>query len=117
MNLNRYITVLAAAGICASAAAQNTNSGYFVDDYTYRFQMNPAYGNSRNFIAIPALGNLNVGMQGTLHVKDVIYNVNGQTTTFLNPAISAEEVMKNIGDKNRIGADIKIPVLAAGFKA
>ena len=117
MNLNRYITVLAAAGICAGAAAQNTNSGYFVDDYTYRFQMNPAYGNSRNFIAIPALGNLNVGMQGTLHVKDVIYNVNGQTTTFLNPAISAEEVMKNIGDKNRIGADIKIPVLAAGFKA
>lgn len=117
MTLKKYIAAFAAAAICAGAAAQNTNSGYFVDDYAYRFQMNPAIDNSKNFIAIPVLGNVNVGIHGDLHVRDVIYNVNGRTTTFLNPAISAEEVMKNIGDKNSVGADIKIPILAAGFKS
>jgi len=117
MKFIKYITT-AILGVCAlGATAQNTASGYFVDDYTYRFQMNPALANSKNFVSIPALGNLNVSMNGTLAVKDVIYNVNGRTTTFLNPFLSADEVMKNISSTNRIGADIKIPVLAGGFKA
>lgn len=118
MTFNKYILgALATLAVSSAAVAQNTESAYFVDDYTYRFQMNPAYDNSKNFVAIPALGNMNVTMNGTLHVKDVIYNVNGQTTTFLSPYLSPEEVMKNLDGNKRIGADIKIPILAAGFKA
>lgn len=118
MNINKHIFgALAATAVCFGAAAQHTTSGYFVDDYTYRFQMNPAYDNTKNFIAIPALGNMNVSMRGTLHVKDVIYNVNGQTTTFLSPFLTPEEVMKNLNGNKRIGADINIPILSAGFKA
>ena len=121
MKPHKYLSYLTAAictmALCHTATAQNTTSGYFVDDYTYRFQMNPAYENSKNFIAIPALGNMNVSMRGSLQVRDVIYSVNGQTTTFLNPLVSVDEVMKNIGENNRLGADIKIPILAAGFKA
>lgn len=108
------ITVLAAG---SGAMAQTTTSGYFVDDYTYRFQMNPAYSNSKNFVAIPALGNINVAMRGSLHVKDVLYNVNGQTTTFMNPLVSVDEVMKNLGNSNRLGVDLNIPIIATGFKA
>ncbi len=117
MKLNKYIAITALGACAFGASAQNTYSGYFVDDYTYRFQMNPAYDNSKNFVSIPVLGNLNVAMHGTLGVKDVIYNVNGKTTTFLSPFLSPEEVMKNIGDGNRMGADIRIPILAGGFKA
>ena len=117
MKLKHIFCACAAAAVAFGAAAQNTLSGYFVDDYTYRFQMNPAYKNSKNFISFPALGNLNIGMQGTLHVRDVIYNVNGKTTTFMSPEVSAEEALKNLGDMNRIGAEVKIPILAAGFKA
>ncbi|MCM1483905.1 MAG: DUF5723 family protein [Muribaculaceae bacterium] len=114
----RNISILALSAMApVTAMAQNTRSGYFLEDYTYRFQMNPAMDNSRNFFAMPALGNVNVSMNGTLNVSDVIYNVNGRTTTFLNPGVSAQEVMKNIGDKNRIGADVKLTLLAAGFKA
>ncbi len=117
MKLKKYIAITALGACAFGASAQNTYSGYFVDDYTYRFQMNPAYDNSKNFVSIPVLGNLNVAMHGTLGVKDVIYNVNGKTTTFLSPFLSPEEVMKNIGDGNRMGADIRIPILAGGFKA
>lgn len=101
----------------AAVLAQNTRSGYFLEDYTYRFQLNPAMENSKGFVAMPALGNMNIAMNGTLKVSDVIYNVDGKTTTFLNPGVSAQEVMNNISDKNRIGADLRVTILAAGFKA
>lgn len=97
--------------------AQDLSSGYFVEDYTYRYQMNPAFGNSQNFISMPALGNLNVGLHGNLGISDVLYNVDGKTTTFMNPKLSSDEVLKNINDVNRIGTLDKIGILSAGFKA
>lgn len=97
--------------------AQDLSSGYFVEDYTYRYQMNPAFGNSQNFISMPALGNLNVGLHGNLGISDVLYNVDGKTTTFMNPKLSSDEVLKNINDVNRTGTLDKIGILSAGFKA
>jgi len=50
-----------AAGLFATAltaAAQDTYSGYFLDNYTYRYQMNPAMGNRSNFVSMPVLGNI-----------------------------------------------------------
>lgn len=112
------LTISAVASLCAlaPAAAQNTRSGYFVEDYAYRFQMNPAFSSDRTFIAMPGLGNVNAAMHGTLAVSDVIYNVDGRTTTFLNPGVSTAEALGNIGDSNRIGADVGLTILAVGFK-
>lgn len=108
-------TAIAVASVAVSA--QNTQSGYFVDDYTYRYQMNPAFGNSRGFVSMPGLANVNASVYGSLHLSSVIYNVNGKTTTFLNPGVSASEVMGNLNDNNRIGSDMKFTLLATGFKA
>ena len=99
--MNRYIRNIAFGGFLAatlSIQAQNTNSGYFLDGYTYRYQMNPAFANDKNFVSMPGLGNLNVGVDGTLKLSSVLYNVDGRTCLFTNPNISAEEVMKNIGE-------------------
>ena len=118
--MNRYIRNIAFGGFLAatlSIQAQNTNSGYFLDGYTYRYQMNPAFANDKNFVSMPGLGNLNVGVDGTLKLSSVLYNVDGRTCLFTNPNISAEEVMSNIKDKNRVGADVKVNILSAGFKA
>lgn len=118
MKLNvKTILVAASLVLPICAAAQNSRSGYFLDDYTYRFQMNPAYGNSKNFVAMPALGNFNFGVNGTLGLSDVLYNVDGRTTTFLNPGVSAAEVMSNIGDMNRFDFNTRINILSGGFKA
>ncbi len=97
-------------------AAQNTQSGYFVEDYTYRFQMNPAYGNSKGFVSMPGLGNLNIGVSGNLNLSDVLYNLNGKTTTFMNPGISAQEAMSNFSDVNKLSSNIRIGILSVGFK-
>ena len=103
-------------GPCA-AVAQNTYSGYFLDNYDYRYQMNPSVGNEKNFVSFPALGNLNVRLGGTLHVNSVLYNIDGRTCLFSNPAISASEAMSKFKDNNRLDGNVKVPVMSAGFKA
>ncbi len=108
------------AGIAASALgvnAQNTYSGYFLDNYNYRFQMNPAIGNDKGFVSFPALGNLNLNMHGNLNVKDVVYNLNGKTVLFTNPGISEAEAMSKFKNRNRIGSNIREDIISVGFKA
>ena len=107
---------LAAVALMASfaAGAQNTRSGYFVDDYTYRFQLNPAFGNSRGFVSMPALGNINVGVNGNIHLSDVFYNINGKTTTFMNPGVNASEFLGKISDVTKLRVNTKFDILVIG---
>lgn len=100
----------------AAAFAQNTNSAYFTDGYLFRHEMNPAFGNEKNYISVPALGNVNFAMRGNIGLSDILYNVNGKTVTFMHPGVSAGEFLGNINDKNKLGADIKLEILSAGFK-
>lgn len=113
----KAIIATAAMAAAFGVSAQNTNSGYFLEDYTYGYQLNPAFGLDRNFVSMPGLGNLNVGMRGSLHLDNVIYNVDGHTVLFTNPGVSVSEALKNIKDSNKLGADVKVNVLSAGFKA
>ena len=71
--------VIAAGG--AMASAQNTNSGYFLDGYNYRYQMNPAFGNDMNFVSFPVLGNINAAMRGNIHMTYIYHVVYGQART------------------------------------
>ncbi len=115
-----YKAILSAvvAGAAAfGATAQTTNSGYFLDNYTYRYTMNPALGNDAGFVSMPALGNLNIATRGSLHLSGIIYTLDGRTVLFTNPGISVGEVMGNIKDVNHLGADVKLNVLSGGFKA
>ena len=115
--MKKIIRTLIFGGMVAAAmgaTAQNTTSGYFLDNYNYRYQMNPAFGNDRNFVSMPALGNLNLAVRGNLHLSSVIYNLDGRTVLFTNPGIGVDEAMKKFKNKNRIGSDIKVNILSGG---
>lgn len=112
----RTAILSATALISFSAIAQNTNSAYFTEGYTHRYQLNPAFANEHNFISVPGLGNINAAMRGTIGLDDVLYNVNGRTTTFMNPAVDAS-FLDDLDDVSRIGADLNVNILSAGFKA
>lgn len=116
-SLLRNIAIGGMMAAAMTAAAQSTNSGYFMDGYTYRYQLNPAFGSDKGFVSMPALGNLNIAMNGNLHLSSVLYNVNGRTALFTNPNVSVEEAMSKFAEKNRIGANVRLNVLSAGFKA
>lgn len=117
-NIYRALAATACVvAIAAPAKAQELESAYFTDGFLYRYQMNPAFGNDKNFVSFPGLGNLNIGMDGTLHLKNIFYTINGKTTTFLNPAVNTADFINSIGNSSRLMTDNKIGILSAGFKA
>lgn len=118
--MKTYIKILAAAGLMLTSGAvltaQNTNSGYFLDGYNYRYQMNPSFGNDMNFVSIPGIGNINFAMRGNLNLKDVIFNENGKTVLFTNPNVP-NSFLNDLHKNNKLTSDIKLNILSGGFKA
>lgn len=113
-------TAVAALAVCgATASAQSLRSGYFLEGYTYRHEVNPAFGLEKNYIALPALGNLNIGTTGNVGLGSFLfpYGPNGKLTTFMNGSIGADQFLGNLKDNNRINANINLTLLSAGFKA
>lgn len=115
--MKKLLTITVIVFSFVSSFAQYTNSGYFTEGYLYRHEINPAFGNKQNYVSFPALGNLNLGIRGNLNLNDYIYNIDGKTTTFLNPKVNANEFLNNINDENKFNFDTKINLLSAGFKS
>jgi hypothetical protein len=107
---------LLAASLTAGAQSA-AESGFFADGYLYRYQLNPAFANEQNFVSLPFVGNFNFELGGNIGISDVLYKSGGRTVTFLNPDISASEVMSNINRHNRLNTRINLGILSGGFKA
>ena len=121
----RYSAAALMMAVAVGATAQGLNSAYYTDDYKFRHDMNPAFGNDDNYVSVPLLGNLNVNLHGNFGYQDVILHnpmypqtSDKKMTTFLNPYISTGEALGGFskGD-NRIQGDIGIMLLSGGFKA
>ena len=106
--------------------AQGLNSAYYTEDYKFRHELNPAFGNDQNYVAIPGIGNINVSTHGNFGYKDVVMNNPRygtdadakKMTTFMNPYISASDALSGFNSgNNRITGDVNIALLSAGFKA
>lgn len=101
-----------------AASAQSLHSGYFLEGYTYRHLMNPAFAPERNYVAIPVIGNINVGAQSNVGLNTFIYPYgNNKLTTFMNGNISSSEFLGKLKDNNRINTDLNMTLLSAGFRA
>lgn len=118
-NIFRNAVAIGIVGVmgATSAFAQNTYSGYFLDNYNYQYQMNPAFGNENGFVGFPVLGNINVAMRGNLHVRDLLYVRDGKTVLFTNPEVSTKQALKGFHDSNKLAADLKLDIINVGFKA
>ena len=116
--MKKYILsgILASIAFSAAYAQTNAYSAYFLDNFLYRHQMNPAMGNDNNFISFPGLGNLSLGMQGDMHLSKFLYNLDGKTVLFTNPGLPDSKV-KRFGEKNSLGVNMRENILAGGFKA
>lgn len=81
----------------AGLYAQNLQSGYFDDNYLYRFQSNPAFGNEgHGFVAMPGIGNLNVATNGTIGINHILYNVNGQSNIMFDVYNTGKTTLYNV---------------------
>lgn len=111
------LAAVIASGLCASAQ-ETSRSAYFLDGYSMRHQLNPAFSGEHNYISIPALGNFNAGMMSNVGVNTFIYKMaDGNLTTFMNKSVSADEFLSKINDNNKVNVNADITLLSAGFRA
>lgn len=116
--INKKIIALSlAAASVAGVTAQEAATGYFMENYNMKWQMNPAFENRNNYVGFPGLGNLNVNSHGNIGPTDLLYPLDGKTVLFTNPGISAEKALGNLKDVNRISQGIGLGVIQVGFKA
>ena len=114
--ISRFLAIGGMMAAATLASAQNSNSGYFVDGYTYRYQLNPAFAGMHGFVAIPGIGNLNVGLRGNLGLSDVLYKVNGRTALFTNPNVGVSEFLDNVKDRSKFMVNTRVNILGIGFR-
>lgn len=117
-NIYHILVTIAFVCLCTVSSAQSLRSGYFLEGYTYRHLMNPAFSPERNYIAVPGIGNINVGAQSNVGLNTFIYPYgNDKLTTFMNSSISNDDFSGKLKDNNRINVNLNMTLLSAGFRA
>lgn len=102
-----------------SNAQENFRTGYFLDGYTYKYKMNPAFQGERNFVAMPILGNLSVGAQTPLGLSTFLHPKNdgsGQLATFMHSSVDDARFMASLRNNNIINANVNLNLMSAGFR-
>ena len=114
----RNTLAIAMLGLCGTVSAQNLNSAYFLDGYAYGHYMNPAKDYDRSgYVAMPALGHVNVGLNGNLSLTDVLKFNNGGLTTYLNPNIAVKEALSGFSSTNHTNVNLRLDIVSFGFHA
>ena len=117
--MKKLFIIITAAVLCSfSAYAQhNHRTGYFLDGYTYKYKINPAFGADRGYLAIPVAGFTSVSLETPLKLSGLLYPTgnNGELVTFLSPSVPVEDVMKAVKPKNPINVNTDISVISFGF--
>ncbi|MBO5780009.1 MAG: hypothetical protein J6R27_02745 [Muribaculaceae bacterium] len=116
MKLYKSLAIGVIALSSFAAAAQNSYSGYFIENNLYRHTLNPAFGHDYGYVSMPVLGDFNLALRGNLNLTDILYSVDGRTTTFMSPKVSAEQAMSNFEANNRLNFATNLRLLTIAFK-
>lgn len=116
--MKRIITLLITILTVTSVFAQhNHRTGYFLDGYTYKYKINPAFGADRGYFAIPVAGFTSVALETPLQLSSLLYPTgnNGELVTFLDPSVALEDVMKGVNAMNPINLNADLGLISFGF--
>jgi hypothetical protein len=97
--------------------AQQTNTLYFIENSTVRHKLNPAFQPENHyFISLPVLGytSFNIG-NNSISLKDMVYNENGQTVTFLNENASIDRFYNKLKMNTVLRTDLQTNLFGFGF--
>lgn len=99
------------------ASAQTTlKSAYFMDRMTTRHKINPALMSEYGYFALPALGDINVGINSNLSVDKLVFPLdNGDLGLFAHPDVDSSEFLSGLKDDNVISQELNLTLLSMGF--
>ncbi len=110
------VVVVAMTALTASAQ-EALRSAYFLPGYNFRHELNPALAPERGYVAIPALGGLNIGLNSNIGLSTFLYPVGGgRLTTFMSPTVGTDEFLGKLKDRNHFTQSASVNLLSFGFR-
>ena len=98
--------------------AQQVNTLYFMEDVPVRHYLNPSFQPVTDYyVSLPVVGftQLSLG-NNSLALKDIIYNVNGQTVSFLHPLGDIPLFYNTLKSNTLVHAGLQTNLLSFGFR-
>ncbi|HOV83490.1 MAG TPA: DUF5723 family protein [Paludibacteraceae bacterium] len=123
MKRNIFLLVIGVLSLVSSLftclSAQQLNTLYFLENSPVRNYFNPAFQPLSGFyLGFPVLGYTFFELgNNSLTLKDVVYNKNGETILFLNPAGDKNKFYKSLSNKTWLNTDIHLNLLNFGFRS
>lgn len=105
--------------LCSGGWAQ-TASSYFLEGSYNRYRLNPALTPERGFVALPALGGIDVEANMNAGLANFIYESKskpGSLTTFMSSEVDSRKFLKALPDAVRLNANLDMDILSFGFGA
>lgn len=105
---------LLAFGSMASAQ-DKFQSGYFLDNFSYNYRLNPALMAERSFFGL-GVGNIEAGLASDIGVSTLLFpNADGTgLVTGLNKSVSAEQFLSGLKPDNALSVDAGLNILSFG---
>lgn len=116
--IKHIASIALALTLSAGLSAQTTlNSSYFMEKMTKRNQLNPALKTENNYVSIPSIGNLYLGINSNLGLGTFLYPRDNKLVTFLHESVPADEFLNKLTPNNTIELDLGIDLISFGFWA
>lgn len=99
-----------------SVAAQNLQSGFFLDNNVYGYRLNPAIAGERGFFGF-AINNVNNTLSSNLGMSSFLYpSPDGKgLVTGLNKSVTPEQFLGRLKKVNTVNEDFNLSLLSFGF--
>ncbi len=118
-NIYKLSAMAAMLLLAVMSYAQSSSSGYFLEGYNQRYQLNPAFApESSLFFAIPFLSNTQVDAQSNVGMANFLYESKSKPemlTTFMSSDVDAKDFLDALPDAAQIRAGVNMDLLSVGF--
>lgn len=115
------LAVAAMLVLSASSYAQSSNSGYFIEGYNQRYQLNPAFAPERySFVELPGISNIQFNAEGSVGMSHFIFESKskpGKLTTFMSADVDAKEFLDALPEAAQFTVDMGMDIMGFGFGA
>lgn len=111
--MKKIVLLLSALLLAVGVGAQNPTS-YFMEGSILRMQHNPAFAPRRGYVNIPALGGVDVNLNGNLALNNILYPRGGKLVTLLDKSVSATDALSGLSAQNLLGMDSRVNVIGFG---
>ena len=116
---NKSLMAVSLLLMTASASAQSASSGYFVEGFSQRYQLNPAFSADRPlFLAIPGVSNIQMEATSTVGISNFLFESTskpGMLTTFMSPDVDTRQFLDKLPDVTQFNVGLNMDILSLGI--